>query len=337
VVALIVSAVGWRLFGGFFGPFVLVFVLTSAIVAVVVIHELGHALAAVLVGYRVRSIGVGPIWLSIRPLRLDFQWNRFGPDVGGLVEAEMRPLSSRPGLRQASFSAGGPLANITTFILLSVADLDAISPVAVELFLKVLSSSSLLIGLASLVPYQMASGHASDGKLIWLALTGAGAMGLSKLDIFDRRPRDWSEDLVRTLGASTRSATWPGLEYLHFVDTGKSSQAAEWLAVSVERIGEHPWLNIEAAFLAAFFDRDASRARALMPRLEVIDRSSFVPFWRAEAAVRLAEGDDQGALEAIREARLQLKEPRPFNVKDWVEQLNEMEARALGKYERQPR
>ncbi|WP_395644796.1 site-2 protease family protein [Terricaulis sp.] len=78
---------------------------------VIFLHELGHALAAQLAGWRVLAFHVAPWALRLRPFRLSFAGHLGGPDIGGYVAAVPRTLAADSKWRQTWFTAGGPIAS----------------------------------------------------------------------------------------------------------------------------------------------------------------------------------------------------------------------------------
>ncbi len=78
---------------------------------VVVVHELGHAIAAEIVGWRTWVFHAAPFAIRLRPFSIRIVGNMEGPDVGGFVLALPRTVAADTWQRQAWFTVGGPIAS----------------------------------------------------------------------------------------------------------------------------------------------------------------------------------------------------------------------------------
>jgi membrane-associated protease RseP (regulator of RpoE activity) len=134
----------------FFGP-------TLAIL----VHELGHAIAAWRCGMRVQEIAVGPIAIRFKPLRIDRAEHLLGEDVGGHVihdEGLGRYLTRRT---DAIITAAGPLANLAA-ALAAFALANAIGDGAPARLLIGFGYVSLGAFTLSAWPFRLASGRRND-------------------------------------------------------------------------------------------------------------------------------------------------------------------------------
>ena len=79
---------------------------------IIPLHELGHAIAGAIVGYRVLniSVGAGPLLAGFRILDVNVQINLL--PLGGMTAAYARRTYGWTRLRQWIFVAGGPAANV---------------------------------------------------------------------------------------------------------------------------------------------------------------------------------------------------------------------------------
>ena len=78
----------------------------------ILLHELGHALATVLCGWRVWIISVGPIELRLVPHAAVHMRSGVGHDAGGYVLPAPSTLERATRLRSALITAGGPIASV---------------------------------------------------------------------------------------------------------------------------------------------------------------------------------------------------------------------------------
>jgi len=134
------------------------------ILAVTLVHELGHCLAGWIAGLEFGQIRVGPLSVDCDK-RLNWEWNR-GTIVGG--EALMLPKGkSAIRARLSAYILGGPIANIGVGIsfLHILPEQDTHFAGLVRLFL----AGSFIIGIGNLVPLRR-YGFSSDGMKLGLLL-----------------------------------------------------------------------------------------------------------------------------------------------------------------------
>lgn len=133
--------------------------------AAVMIHEMGHAGTALLFGFRVMAVRVGPIVFKKQE---STQWAVSPGTWGsGLVQAQFRKL---PGPwatpRYAAFLLGGAVANLGAAVLFAGFSID-------ENLFGMLSGclmlACIIVGLSSLIPVKTKLG-ASDGRKLLMIL-----------------------------------------------------------------------------------------------------------------------------------------------------------------------
>lgn len=132
-------------------------------VVAVVVHELGHVLAALAVGARVLGVGVWPLWFARRRRGLRVHWGISVRGTAGLAFAI--PDFRRDVRRQMiAFAAGGPSANVAAALPAFAWWLagPAASTVSVAAF--AFAVLSLAIGVVNLLPFT--TPHFSDGATI---------------------------------------------------------------------------------------------------------------------------------------------------------------------------
>lgn len=127
--------------------------------ACIVVHELGHVIAAKTVGWQVRSIAVGPFAYLPTERRVVVVDRRVSQWLSGLVTA-VPPSSDRREIRsRAVFVLGGPLANIlfglTIFPFESALKAPWNPGNSIAVIFGSLSIVSLTVGIANLVPFYL--------------------------------------------------------------------------------------------------------------------------------------------------------------------------------------
>jgi hypothetical protein len=217
-------------------PGVALFSLFAAFPAVVLVHELGHLAAGLVVGLRFNSIRVA-FWT----LRLEY---------GKLVlRARCEPAGGYAGIfldriyrmrrRIFWFVAGGPIASILSVVI----GVNAVSFFRLQNdwvigFLSAFVYLSLLVSLMSLVP--MRKGMWSDGARLemlarsraqtrrWFSILGLGMQASRGIP-----PRSWNQNWIRSATrlqdhtVDERSACW--LAYLHASDCKDAERAGTHL------------------------------------------------------------------------------------------------------------
>ncbi len=135
----------------------------------VLIHELGHAIAAWRFGMAVHVIAVGPVALKFNPLRLDRSNSMLGHDVGGHVrftESRGRYLTRTSDI---VISLAGPMANLASFVaawlLASIIPDRALATLVVGF-----AFTSLAAFVLSAWPFRSESGRANDALEIVRAI-----------------------------------------------------------------------------------------------------------------------------------------------------------------------
>ena len=131
----------------------------------VLVHEAGHAVAAVLCGLRIMAVQVGPIEFtqnkSLRSVR-----PRFGV-LSGFVQVHFRKVPGRWAAWQcAAFIVAGPLANLCpALVVVPLLRSDSVAANIGFLFLLV----SVFFGTVQLIPFRT-RGARSDGANLFLLL-----------------------------------------------------------------------------------------------------------------------------------------------------------------------
>jgi hypothetical protein len=299
--------------------FVLVLLLYMLCIAA---HEAGHVLGGRLGGFRLLLFIVGPLKVERTPDGFRAGVNRSIMLAGGL--AAMSPVGLHD-LRQRALLlvAGGPVVSLMVgaqFLALY----QAASPWLLRdgapfvsqvgaIALLVIGGASVLIGAVTLIPGR-SGGFYSDGARMLRLMKATEAterevalIALTGISLDGTRPRDWDAGLVNR-GAAIRDGgpfevLGRQLAYAHALDRGDVDAAREHLEAALVHVDELPKgargsLYYAAATFFALHDGDAPRARSLMVRARLGLLAAPHQRQVAEAAVRLAEGDIDGAREA---------------------------------------
>lgn len=300
--------------------------MTIAILAVIaiwtqtILHEAGHALAALARGYRPFAFGVGPLRLErgTGGWRLHVARNVRG--IGGFASLLPPPNAARPRLDDAVYLAGGPLANLVGAGL-ALALMPTLAPGSTAwLAAGMFAAFGLLLGAINLVPFTSA-GWRSDGRglldLLRRPALVAAYRRLQELGVLTMtgvRPRDWPEALVPPLpGPEADRLLRLGAAQLRLsraLDRDEPGMAREAAAVLAEAYPETPdgqrqLIAISLAAHAALIERDADLLDAWRERLDgaLFDLTAQRHWLAAESA--LLRGDltaARAALEASRAA-----------------------------------
>ena len=280
-------------------------------------HELGHALAARLVNWRLLTIAAGPLALRQTPKGLRLARNPLSRAWGGFVYAI--PRDDRQ-LRRRRFVmvAGGPVASLL-LALLAAAGLAASDGAGVwRVVASQVGLMSLAIGVLTLVPHR-SGGLTSDGGQMWQLLRGgpgveqrlATQLLLTAL-VGGVRPRDLDETLVARALATTDPAYATTAHYLAYwrdMDRGNITAAASHLDYALtHRTATTPAAQAafaaEAAYLTARHDLtpDAPATAAAWLKLATLRGLADSNYHRAQAAVHLAHGRNVEAVAAAEDA-----------------------------------
>lgn len=295
--------------------------------AAIVAHELGHALAALAVGWRVWIISALPVCLRLGfAPRLSAELRR---DVGGYVLASPRSDAQDARWRGVFVSAGGPLASfaVGAALILWLMRFPAghwEAPQSAGLLGSALAFSfySLSAGLFSAWPVRMSDGRPNDGGMILAEIVGprgepqeralSWAWAMFEHGIEPGAWPDWMRTGVRD--ACAAAAPPPVAVYLGFAAAldADDLDAARALAAS-----EHDLAKVLRAYLLACVDDDADAAAAELAAVqERLDWKGILRF-RAFAFIRIHAADGypeeaQRRLDQVAASIVGAATPEPF-------------------------
>lgn len=307
------------------------------------VHETGHALAALSRGYRPMAFGVGPLRLERGQAgwRLHVARNVHG--IGGFASLLPPTEAPDPRLDDAIYLAGGPLANFLAAAV-ALALLPWTEPgSASATSLWALAAFGVLIGAVNLVPFT-SGGWRSDGlgllDLWRKPELVAGYRRLQQVGVLQMnglRPRDWPVALIPelpTADADPHLRRGVALVRLnHALDREQPAPAREAAESLVADWAEAPdglrqIVAVSLAAHAALVERDAELVDAWLAHADggLFDLTSSRHWLAAEAAA--LRGDLHGARRAIAAARAALGRVQdPASHAMLVEALDTLEGR----------
>ena len=301
--------------------------------AAIFVHELGHAVAALIVRFQVQSFTVGPVMMHREAAGLRFR--RTGFKIGGLVTIVPVGLHDL-GKRMLIVVIGGPASSFLFAALAFAAGRFFGEPLRSS-WMNPFSVVSGALGILSLIP--MRSFYRSDGAQIWdllrspakaeshcalLALAGAAKAGL--------RLRDWDRELIAKVLSVTNDAasvvSANVIAYESAMDHREFDLANRYLEAALRLRHKCPislksGLALDAAFFYAMVREDSTLAQEWFNECDcryVYERYSLL---MVEAAVLLSDGKSSEAADQAQEsARLLHKAQFPgfaAAAKDWLE------------------
>jgi hypothetical protein len=275
-------------------------------------HELGHAGAAMLVGWRVWIISVlGLVLRRGHGLRLS---TKYSHDVGGYVLASPPDPAHDSKWRSIIYTAGGPLVSVLTgplFLLWLISEPRQAwqqTPLGAGLFAAILAFgiASSSAALWTIWPSRGRGGRPNDMAMILDALFRrdpsadvrgvAWAWGLFENGVEPEAWPRWMHDSI----ARSANNPWasPAASLLvFFCALDKSDEAA---ARKAARSGHHIG-KLMRAFAHAYFDADAKAAEAEIANAEIDPADESLVLLRdfVHAKIHALNGDTQSAARAF--------------------------------------
>ena len=268
----------------------------AAFYLMLAIHELGHVAAGLCVGFRLRSLRIGPILCS-RPFRVSI-YRGPGALVNGV--AELIPVATdKLAWRGASMVVAGPGANFVSAMVL------LLLPFPITVFSGFLIACSIANGVNDLFPMESRLG-VSDGWRIWMLLRQSerGERWLALLHLGGQLadgvlPESLSADfLAKAIAVQDASADTVKAYAIAFsaaFHQGKDREAGQRLETCLAHAGYATPALREALKSDAAVYQARRRKRADLADQWLAEIPVTAPYaWlrsRAEAAVLEANGD----------------------------------------------
>lgn len=286
------------------------------------VHEFGHALAAVAVGHRVHLIMVWRLTYQPRVGRFIGAPEHLRKKFAGCVVHAPRGLHGASRVELAWIAASGALANLSLACLCAIVAA-YLARNEVSWFLphwsaaaEALGVTSGIVGLASLLP--SVASHNDGRHFVELLYKPARSPGewryatIQALSIDGTQPETWDRDLIRALeddvlppemaaGRDIYVATY-------YLRAGDVTSLKRFLEKSLAvKDGSSPELVADYAFALALVDGDGAGALAQLDR--VAEQDQGFSFWRSKATALAVLG--RGA-----EARLAASTARAIHTGD---------------------
>jgi hypothetical protein len=292
----------------------------AAYVAVVLAHELGHAVAGLLSDFRVAFLYLGPVrveWPSGGRVKVDLN-RRLGLWGGAVVVLpRSHPREDELGTfrrRMIAMFAAGPGASIVAgAAALVVSLLFPPSHASGLSWLLLLGLMSVLVGLGQVIPIRIGNQRSDGSRVLRLLRRGPGtyqalfdAMVVANAD--GVRPREWPLPPPHTMD-TLRDLPTLVMIYYALMDRGRHGEAwkvLDGLGDRPRRRSERTWQlvrDLERTYMCTVYRSDGVPdlpAADIPPKHQHISTLSLV---RARTARLVAEGNAQGAVECADSVR----------------------------------
>ncbi|MGO9829308.1 MAG: M50 family metallopeptidase [Myxococcaceae bacterium] len=308
------------------GPWSALATVVFAYFVAILIHEMGHVIAAIATGMRVYFLSVGPLLVSWPPeggMRFRWMWRTFFGGFTGCFSRDGR----FPRREMAVVLAAGPFVSL----LLACGTLALLyfgpSPSEwLEMVPWFPSVTFLLLGLGifgafgfmvTVLPLPTGNPLAlTDGHQllrVWQEAPGLGrwraVRGIAYLNMAGIRPRDWPAPAIAALEPGTTrdsvAAIAAVLALSNAWDASRTLDAERHFSQAVELMDEvppisRPGVRLSLALYEAWVRKNAAAARVWFKGAS----GPFVDAFhgkKVEAALHLLDGDARAALEAANE------------------------------------
>jgi hypothetical protein len=296
--------------------------------AVVLLHELGHAITGLALGMKLRAFIVGPFQWRISDGKWGFKFSPAGFFSAGGATALVPTNPRQPASEKVCMIAAGPFVSVVTGVLGLCAAIAAPGQPweSAWLLLACFGVASVLVGVLNFVPFRSKTSY-SDGAQIYQLLSGGAwadyhralaVMGSTL--VTPLRPRDYDIEAIKRAALHITQGSKGILLHLlasnYHLDRGEFHEAAFYFTqADLVRKNSGPdqvppgWYTV-FAFREAFLRHDAREARAWWERYEATKPTRLkVDYWLARSALLWAEksfGEAWLALEKAEEAGRQL-------------------------------
>ena len=285
--------------------------------AMVTVHELGHALTGKALGMRVRAFIVGPFQWRVRDGRWGFQFRLADLLATGGAAAVVPARADQTRSRELWMIAGGPLASL----IAGAAAVGALLAAPHHRWrnewelLALFATLSLLAAVVNLLPFQTRKEQYSDGAQLYQLLSQGAwgdyhhAMGIvGATTVTALRPRDYDigamERAAEVITQGPRALHLRLLMSAHYRDCGRMKEAGQALNDAAD-VYEDSASGIPAELHTAFVigkamvQRDADGAREWWERMKAKKANHLnADYWLARAALLSIEGHKGEAREA---------------------------------------
>lgn len=284
------------------------------------IHELGHAVAGLLLGMRLRAFVAGPFQWRLYEGKWGFKFKPAALLSSGGATSVVPTDPNQPRWHFICMAAAGPAASLITgaWVLWLMLRLPGTRFGGEWPFFACYATLSLAVGILNLVPFKTGETY-SDGAYIYQHLAGGPwadyhrvlSMVASSLAT-PLRPRDFDIDAINraslVINKGIRAMLLQLFACCYYMDNEQFTLAAN-ASKMVESICGESVPNVPAelqttlVFNEAFLQHDAAETRLWWNRLEAKDPTRLnVDYWLARAALNWIEGNSAEALSAWEKA-----------------------------------
>lgn len=239
----------------------------------ILLHELGHLLGGLLVGFEFSFLTTGPLRIYRQDGKLHVSWNKSLELWGGIAACFPKDFKDL-NRRMLVMVAGGPLASLVVGAALWL--LAPLVAPHLAIAMRVLGATSLALGAVNAIPMQNGRFQSDGGKIRTLLAGGPEcdrmvAMTTLAVQLMGgARPRDFQPELVKMLEPVPEiSAETFGVAYLlsqYAFDRGDFATSAALLDRLLENVNslahfQRPFVYLEGAFWEARMRKNPGKAR----------------------------------------------------------------------------
>lgn len=300
-------------------------------IAIIAIHEAGHALAAWSLGWHVPLVSVRGLTVWPAEGRIHYGLRAFPQLNGGVFVVPRQWENFR--IESVIIYCGGGVANLVFAIALASISNWIITGFWAA-FCAVVALLSVITGFLNLLPDVW--GRANDGLHIREALRNTNPkyrqreFQLVEQFLKGSRPREWDAMFVAACEsdvlANTATAAVDLALFSWHLDRSDHSGARAALDRAEAKLGAKDFEVLTSkAFLLAYSDRDEPAARAVLDKIRLKRFRESLEYCLASAAIECAAGDMVALDGALHRARLAFRNS-PFKSPAVLEYLLEFEA-----------
>ncbi len=291
-----------------------------AFLLVLALHELGHVLAGLAVGFDFRMYTVGPFMIEKEEGKLLFKWNKNLNTFGGLALC-LPQNTENLAPKFIRFAAGGPVASLCWAMLaFGVGQALPTSPegsfwmgtALLSAFFGLSAIFSLIIFVLTIIPMKSGGFYSDGGRILNLWKGGqqaqlevillqalAQSMTGTRIREIDIKPLQKALDFQVD---TPFKAYIHSFLYLYFLDTHQPQEAGTHLDVYTQYLPQIPGgyqaaLWLEKTYYTARYEEDADTARTYFDNAIIGAVIPKAQIFRAEAALALAEDKPKLALQ----------------------------------------
>jgi len=307
-------------------------VLLAAQLAMVAIHELGHAAVGKALGMRIRGFIVGPLQWHVRDGRWSFRFVLTGFLTPGGATTVVPGKPAPAVWREVAMVAAGSCAGLVSAAVALIAVFASPRSREEEIWLPlaVFATLSVVVSVLNLIPFRTKSFY-SDGARIWQMLSGGPWADLHRAfsaaaatTVTPLRPRDFDIEAIRRAAEAITEGQQALLLRLlassYYLDRGRLEEASQALQ-EAEAVFQHSAPDIPAELCTAFVfgkayvQRDGAGTRVWWDRMEAKKPMRHdADYWLARSAFCWSEQRLEEAWESWEKGNALMKELPPVGV-----------------------